>query len=225
MKSSTSISLDVSRSTAPPIVFAKQGDSSRYVNITITDNGKPYTLDSGITARIRAVKADKKAVFNNATIENNVIVAELTEQILAVEGYVIAEISLYKENSLLTTQYFYIAVQRSAVSDDEITSTNEYKALAETLNEASKAVDIASAAANKANSAADNADTARESLTGAVNTVIATANAATERANKATEIVGDVIDGIALKNNDTGATFIVKLRITDGKPYAVCETL
>lgn len=87
MKSSTSISLDVSRSTAPPIVFAKQGDSSsRYVNITITDSGKPYTLDSGITARIRAVKADKKAVFNNATIENNVIVAELTEQILAVEG-------------------------------------------------------------------------------------------------------------------------------------------
>nr|DAI80727.1 MAG TPA: Baseplate component [Caudoviricetes sp.] len=226
MKSSTSISLDVSRSTSPPIVFAKQGDSSsRYVNITITDNGKPYTLDSGITARIRAVKADKKAVFNNATIENNVIVAELTEQILAVEGYVIAEISLYKENSLLTTQYFYIAVQRSAVSDDEITSTNEYKALAEALNEVSKAVDIASAAANKANSAADNADTARESLTGAVNTVIATANAATERANKAAEIVGDVIDGIALKNNDTGATFIVKLRITDGKPYAVCETL
>ena len=53
MKSSTSISLDVSHSTAPPIVFAKQGDSSsRYVNITITDNGKPYTLDSGITARI-----------------------------------------------------------------------------------------------------------------------------------------------------------------------------
>ena len=47
MKSSTSISLDVSRSTAPPIVFAKQGDSSsRYVNITITDNGKPYTLYS-----------------------------------------------------------------------------------------------------------------------------------------------------------------------------------
>ena len=225
MKSSTSISLDVSRSTAPPIVFAKQGGSSRYVNITITDNGKPYTLDSGITARIRAVKADKKAVFNNATIENNVIVAELTEQILAVEGYVIAEISLYKENSLLTTQYFYIAVQRSAVSDDEITSTNEYKALAEALNEASKAVDIASAAANKANSAADNADTARENLTRAVNTVIATANAATERANKAAEIVGDVIDGIALKNNDTGATFIVKLRITDGKPYAVCETL
>ena len=196
-----------------------------HVRITITDNGKPYTLDSGITARIRAVKADKKAVFNNATIENNVIVAELTEQILAVEGYVIAEISLYKESSLLTTQYFYIAVQRSAVSDDEITSTNEYKALAEALNEASKAVDIASAAASKANSAADNADTARESLTGAVNTVIATANAATERANKAAEIVGDVIDGIALKNNDTGATFIVKLRITDGKPYAVCETL
>lgn len=222
MKSSTSISLDVSRSTAPPIVFAKQGDSSsRYVNITITDSGKPYTLDSGITARIRAVKADKKAVF----IENNVIVAELTEQILAVEGYVIAEISLYKESSLLTTQYFYIAVQRSAVSDDEITSTNEYKALAEALNEASKAVDIASAAASKANSAADNADTARESLTGAVNTVIATANAATERANKAAESVGDVIDGIALKNNDTGATFVVKLRITDGKPYAVCETL
>ena len=225
MKSSTSISLDVSRSTAPPIVFAKQGDSSRYVNITITDSGKPYTLDSGITARIRAVKADKKAVFNNATIENNVIVAELTEQILAVEGYVIAEISLYKESSLLTTQYFYIAVQRSAVSDDEITSTNEYKALAEALNEASKAVDIASAAASKANSAADNADTVRESLTGAVNTVIATANAATERANKAAESVGDVIDGIALKNNDTGATFVVKLRITDGKPYAVCETL
>lgn len=92
-------------------------------------------------------------------------------------------------------------MQRSAVSDDEITSTNEYKALAEALNEASKAVDIASAAASKANSAADNADTARESL------------------------IGDVIDGIALKNNDTGATFVVKLRITDGKPYAVCETL
>lgn len=226
MKSSTSISLDLSRSTSPPIVFAKQGDSnSRYIYITITDNGKPFTLETGITARIRAVKSDGKTVFNNAAIEDNVIVAELTEQILAAEGYAIAEISLYKETALLTTQYFYIKIQRSAVSDEEITSTDEYKALAEALNEASKAVDIASAAASKANSAADNADTARDSLTGAVNTVIAAANTAAERANKAADSVGDVIDGIALKNSDTGTTYIVKLRITDGAPYAVCEAL
>lgn len=217
MQTTTEIKLDIALNNSPPTVYAKQGDKgTRYVAVTLLESGATYTLDSGTTARIRVLKPDNTAIYNAATVSGNTVTAELTSQALAVPGVAIAEIGLYKGTQILTTFIFYLRIEKSAISDTEIESRDEFTILEAALREADDAVDIANTAAGTANTAATNANTAA----GTANTAAGTANAAAARANAAAEAVGDAIDGLALKNLDTNTTYIVKLRIKDGAPHA-----
>lgn len=133
----SSIYLDFGRSTLPITVFAKQYDQeSRFVEVTPLNLGQPYTLEEGVTARLQVTKADSTQVINDATITNGKIYAELTAQALAAEGVAVAEIALYKNASLLTSQSFYIEVKSSAYDLDKVQSSDEYKSLIEAFNAA-----------------------------------------------------------------------------------------
>lgn len=237
MTTTTTITLDIARSGSPPVVYAKQGDcGTRFVKCNLTENGTAYTIESGLTARIRVLKPDDTAVYNDATISGNSVTAELTKQALAVCGTAVAEIGLYKGSALLSTFLFYIEIERNAVSDKQIESSDEFRTLDEALNEAANAVSIANTAATKANTAATNADTARTNLTttvnntvaaanSAVNTAVTNANTATTRANAAAEAVGEAIDGIAVKDTTNNKTYVVKFRLVNGKPVAEYDEL
>lgn len=111
MQLTHSIALDFGRDTLPITIFAKQYDKeSRFVEIVPLECGKDYTLESGVTARLQLTKPDGHTVLKTATIANGVIKVELTEQTLAVAGTAVAEIGLYKGNSLLSSQIFYTAL-------------------------------------------------------------------------------------------------------------------
>lgn len=184
MITTTELLLDISRNTTPPIVYAKQGDkNSRSVSITLLENGKPYTLGNNITARIKALKPDDKAVFNNATILENKIIVELTEQTLAEPGLVIADISLYDDNSILSTHYFYIRVERSALSDKSIVSTDEFTVLTDALSETTRALATAIMANDKATSLINELG----DFSSAVNEAKESALTSTQNAETATE--------------------------------------
>lgn len=227
MRLTTDIKLDLARNTSPPTVWAKQNDSStRYIRARLLESGADLTVEAGVQARIRVLKPDNTAIYNNATIDRpsaggTYVDAELTSQALAVPGVAIAEIGLYTGQQILTTFIFYLRVERSAVSDEQIESTDEFTVLEQAIQNANNAVTIAETAATTANTAAGNADTA----TTAANTATTAANTAADRANAAAAAVGEVIDGIALKSTDTSTTYIVKLRITDGAPLAVVSEL
>jgi len=209
MQSTTVIKLDVALNGAPPTVFAKQLDKgSRYVSATLYDHGQALTIAPGVTARIRICKPDKTAVFNDATISSNVVTAELTQQTLAVPGTAVAEIGLYQGETVLSTFLFYVFIERSAVEDGAIESTDEFGALEEALAAADSAVSIATEAAGTANTAAQGADTAALS-----------ANTAAARAEAAASAVGDEIDGIVLIDEDTEDKYLLKFRIIGGAPY------
>ena len=217
MQTTTAIKLDIALNNSPPTVYAKQGDKgTRYVAVTLLENGAAYTLDGGTTARIRILKPDNTAVYNAATVSGNTVTAELTSQALAVPGVAIAEIGLYKDAQILTTFIFYLRIEKSAISDTEIESHDEFTILEAALREADDAVDIATEAAETANTAASSANTAATTA----NTAAGTANTAAARANAAAEAVGDAIDGLAIKDIDSDTTYIIKLRISDGAPHA-----
>ncbi len=130
------ISLDFGRNTIPPTVYAKQGDiKSRFVEIAPLNNGQTYTLESGTIAVFGLKKPDGYSVLNNAVIAGNVITAELTEQALAAPGVAVAEIQLYMGDTLLSSQIFYIKIERSAVDSETVESSNEFNALITALNE------------------------------------------------------------------------------------------
>lgn len=131
MKYIQPITLDVARCSAYKYIYAKQGDTdSRYVKATIVSGGTTRTFSTGETAKIRALKPDGTSVFNDATIEaDNTVLAELTEQMLAVTGLVHADIVIFGENGeILSTATFRIEVEAAPIGSG-LTSTNEFLAL------------------------------------------------------------------------------------------------
>lgn len=183
------ITLDFARSTMPVTVFAKQYDKdTRKIEITPLNNGSPYTLETGITARLQMTKNDGTTVINNASISSGKITATLTAQCLTADGTAVAEIGLYKGSTLLSSQTFYIDVQKGAYDEDAPESSDEYNALVEALNAAETATAEAGAATTAANAATDAANAAAGRAETAVtnaNTAIANANTAVTNANAA----------------------------------------
>ena len=177
-----SIVLDFARDTVPITIFAKQYDQhTRYVSITPLNNGASYTIGTGVIARLQMTKPDGTTVINNAQIINNVIKAELTAQALAAAGVAVAEIGLYKNDELLSSQLFYINVVKAAYDEDAVESSDEYGALITATNAANEAATAANNAATAATAAKNNADSAAS----AANTAAEQANEATTSANSA----------------------------------------
>lgn len=125
------ITLDVAGGNVYKYVYAKQGDSgSRYVCATILANGKTIDISSDLTAEFRAVKRDGRSVINPATINSDgTITVELTQQTLAVEGIVDADIIIKSSSGdVLSTASFKILVEKAPVSE-QIDSANELLAI------------------------------------------------------------------------------------------------
>lgn len=134
MNTNQKIVLDFGQKNGPVTVWAKQGDSqSRYIEITPFNCGQEMKLESGVRAELRVTKHDKKVAVHTAAISNGVIIAELTNQILAADGEAVAEIALLKGAEILSTQTFVINVEKSAYNADKVESSDDYKALLETI--------------------------------------------------------------------------------------------
>jgi len=158
------LSLDFGRDTHPITVFAKQNDkNTRFLEITPLNCGQAYAIEDGVTPRLQLTKADGHTVLNDATVENGVIVVELTPQALAAAGVAVAEIGLYKGEALLSSQIFYIDVERAAFDKDAPASSDEFNALTAALAEVNTVAERAATIASEiANEAADNANGAAE---------------------------------------------------------------
>ena len=143
MNITTKINLDFGKKGFPIHVWAKQGDQeTRFVEITPLDKDQAYTLEPGITARFQATKPDGTTIFDNCTISDGKITAELTAQTLAVAGIVVAEIGLYKGTELLSSALFWIDVEELAYDPNAPASSPEYNALVEALAEAEEFLEI-----------------------------------------------------------------------------------
>ncbi len=128
------IYLDFGRKTVPVIVYAKQNDNeTREIEIVPLYKSQGYVIENGVTPRLHLTKPDGHCVFDDATLEEGHIIVKLTEQILAVEGMCIADIGLYKDEQLLSSQLFYIDADKSALNVKKIESSDEYGALKELM--------------------------------------------------------------------------------------------
>ena len=149
--------LDINKKPFQTITANVGEVASRFVKISIVDKSIPVDL-TGVTVSIYAKKPDGKKVFNNVTIEdktNGIILAELTSQILAVEGLVKLTLLLVKNDSKLCSKQFLLNVDSTIVDDTAIESTNEFTALTTALGKVnnidSRFESINSSLDNKAN--------------------------------------------------------------------------
>ena len=130
------ISLDIHDATSQLTFSIKKGDTSRRLLISLMDNGVPYEITADCYATFSARKADKELVFNDCTIQNNMIIYDITEQTSSVEGRLDCEIVL---NGLysgqITSPRFTMIVYASVYTEEEVESSSEYKSLATMIEE------------------------------------------------------------------------------------------
>ena len=137
MKVTSSITVDVAKPYFPVVVRAKQLDNARYINITLTDNGLPFTIPDGTSATFRGLCPNGHSFFYDALIVDNNIEVQLIEAALSVAGQVKAEVNLYNVNAeKLTTFGFIIDVEAASVSDQVIEQSDYFTALTNLVNKA-----------------------------------------------------------------------------------------
>ena len=128
------ISLDMNESTSQLFLNVRKSDSARKLLFTLSDNGKAYQIGSGCTAVFRAKKPDGTILYNNCSINGNVIEYELTNQTISAEGIVECEVTLYGDDGRqITSPRFNIVVNDTIYADDEVESQNEFTQLTQAI--------------------------------------------------------------------------------------------
>ena len=182
------LTIDVFKQEQFQYIHAKQYDHcARQLVITPTANGEPLTIPETATAVFRCLKHDGTSVMDPATVDATAgtITFELTDQALACEGMARADVSLIDGENIISTLTFFILVDKAAMSNEQIASTNEFlfivqtaaevKANAQAAEEAAERAAGSETAAADAKQAAENAATAAAGL---ANSAYGSANAA-----------------------------------------------
>nr|DAW92909.1 MAG TPA: hypothetical protein [Bacteriophage sp.] len=114
------LNLDLLKNTSTPILYSHQLDKkSRFIDVTLTANDAEVTLDSTMTAVLNAVTNNViVASAQNCTISDNVIVVELTDNVLSLPGVTKCEIILSDNGgAIITAQHFIVKVTEKAIND------------------------------------------------------------------------------------------------------------
>lgn len=133
------ITLDVNDTRAFTILNAHQGDSkTRFIDITLTENGNTITLSSNYVATVKASINSKTKAVNTAVVNatNNVITVELTKTMLDTPGLLNCEVILQEGQQFVTSATFTVKVAESVISDEsEIVASQEFGKLLDALTE------------------------------------------------------------------------------------------
>lgn len=124
------LTLDMHKSISQTSITVKKGDTKRKLYITLTENGKVYTVSNSCTAVFSATKYNNDILFNDCTIEDGIIVYEFTELTANIPGMMDCEIRLYgADNGLITSPQFSIIVEGVVNKDSDVMASDEYSAL------------------------------------------------------------------------------------------------
>ena len=126
--------IDLCYSNASVILTPVQNDAgSRFLVASLTSEGEPYTIPEGCTVQLAVRKPDGTKTLTAASVKDNTVVCELTNQSLAVKGIADAQIIIYNGLAVLKTPPFKLNTLEQIVSDDTIVSTDEFTALSEIM--------------------------------------------------------------------------------------------
>jgi hypothetical protein len=175
--------LDLAAIGSQAYLTMKQGDTGRSLFITLSNKGEPYEIADGCIAVFSAKKPDGNIVFNNCTIENNVIHYKVTAQTTTAVGELDCEIRLYSGDSLITSPRFTALVNPAVYPDNEIIeSVTEVTTLTGLIGEANALI-------NDINAKLDSGDFVPKFSVGTVTTLPAGSNATVEITGTGTEPV------------------------------------
>ena len=130
------VDIDLSLTNTYVIINAEEGDiRTRFVTVTLLDNGKIYDLStlSDAKARLQGTRSDGRAILNNCTIEDNKIKFELTADLTTCVGIHKCQVALYDNEALLTSIPFKIKINPSTLDENAIVAEPMFSVLTDTL--------------------------------------------------------------------------------------------
>ncbi|MDF2820176.1 MAG: hypothetical protein K0R15_617 [Clostridiales bacterium] len=145
-------------------VYSKQYDENvRWIVGTVFKDGQEFIIPEGYVATFACTKPDGRGIDNACQIIDNKIVYKITLQTTIVAGNFDAEFRLAKsatETKAISSPKFRMQIDKSALLDETIMSTDEVNILTSLIASAGDAIADANDATNSANIAANNANTA-----------------------------------------------------------------
>jgi hypothetical protein len=151
-------------------IYSKQWDTrTRYIRATIYNNGVLYPLTTSDVIHYCATKSDGYSIDNFAGIDSEgKIIYWITDQTTAKDGQFDAEFRIFSGTSenpeRKGTPKFVMWVEKSAVNDNAIISSDEFNALTQTLSSIEHLSEEVTEAVNNVHTAIGNLDAALEGV-------------------------------------------------------------
>lgn len=159
------ITLDFCRNNIQSVYVKQYDKNTRYLIVSCTENGKFVKLDkSYMTCRVKVLTPDDRASLDTCTIlDDGTVKVPLKENVLFSSGVANAELMITSsdESKRIGTMKFRVIIDSSVYGDERVISSDEFSALTELFEKASKDYTYITTEAKKS------ADAAKESETNA----------------------------------------------------------
>ena len=127
------IALDIHKTGTQVALSMIRGENKRKIVISLMENGRPYKITDGCTAKFAAKKPDGESIYNDCEIdyENNLIIYTVTSQTTAAMGEVICQIELIgSDGGFLFSPTFSLIVANKLYNQEPILASSvEFNAL------------------------------------------------------------------------------------------------
>jgi pyruvate/2-oxoglutarate dehydrogenase complex dihydrolipoamide acyltransferase (E2) component len=202
------ITVDVAKKNLFQAIVAKQNDNnSRFLKVTLCNEGEKITVPSAASVIINAERADdSSAGFMGTVNSDGTVTVPLTSWMLALDDVVRCSISVIDtDEQKLTSTSFSIDVEAAEFSDTNITENENYDILIRLISdstdaklncetataEARAATEAANLAAESANDATTAAKQAKEDADTAASSATSAAKAANDAASDVNTVKGN----------------------------------
>jgi len=131
------IRLDAAKGGSQASIHVKQGETnSRQISMYLYNGSVPFEITEDVTVVLRAVKPDETILYDDCTVNGNIITHMIPAQMMAVSGTVHCELTVYgAENEVLFSPQFDVFVEDTLFTDERIESTDEFNALTVAMNQ------------------------------------------------------------------------------------------
>ena len=122
------LSLEITPGTPEPVLTVSEYDVNREINILLMQDGAPFKVPSGTTAKVEGT-IRKNGFSVNANISGSTITFTLTESMTAITGRVWVKIKLIKDDRPISTCAFIMIVDRAGIETDTVIGADGFNTL------------------------------------------------------------------------------------------------